>query len=246
MSEHVNSDPASDRSSEPASDRSSDGSSDRSSDRSAAPKRPYSSTLRADQARLTRDRILAAAEELFLADGYGTTTIARVARQAGVAADTVYATFGSKQGILKALMDARVAGDTAPVPLLDRPGIKAAAAQPDHVQRAEFAADGITAIHERARRIDDLMLSAAGSDAEIAALRSDIQQRQRLEGMRYALISIKGADPLRAGLDDDEATDILWALTGPDLHRLFRDQRHWTADQYRRWLADAIQRLLFD
>ena len=88
MSEHVNSDPASDRSSEPASDR------------SAAPKRPYSSTLRADQARLTRDRILAAAEELFLADGYGTTTIARVARQAGVAADTVYATFGSKRGIL--------------------------------------------------------------------------------------------------------------------------------------------------
>ena len=215
-------------------------------DRSTAPKRPYSSTLRADQARLTRDRILAAAEELFLADGYGTTTIARVARRAGVAADTVYATFGSKRGILKALMDARVAGDTAQVPLLDRPGITATAAQADRGRRIRLAAGGIAAIHERARRIDDLMLSAAGSDPEIAALRSDIQQRQRLEGMRYALTAIKGTDSLRAQLHDDEATDILWALTSPDMHRLLRDQRQWDADRYRRWLADAIQRLLFD
>jgi AcrR family transcriptional regulator len=224
----------------------SDRRSDQRSDQGAAPRRPYRSTLRADQARLTRDRILAAAEELFLSDGYGTATIAQVARRAGVAADTVYATFGSKRGILKALMDARVAGDTAQVPLLDRPDIKATEAEPDREQRAELAADGIAAIHERARRIDDLMLSAAGSDPEIAALRSDIQQRQRLAGMRYALAAIKGADPLRAGLDDGEATDILWALTGPDMHRLLRDQRQGTADRYRRWLADAIQRLLFD
>ncbi len=215
-------------------------------DQGGVTRRPYRSTLRADQARLTRDRILAAAEELFLAGGYGTTTIAQVARRAGVAGDTVYATFGSKRGILKELMDARVAGDTAQVPLLERPDITAAAAQPDPGRRVRLAAEGIAAIHERARRIDDLMLSAAGSDPEIAALRSDIQQRQRLAGMRYALTAIKGTDSLRAGLRDDEATDILWALTGPDIHRLLRDQRHWTADRYRQWLADAIQRLLFD
>jgi AcrR family transcriptional regulator len=213
---------------------------------SAATRRPYRSALRAEQARLTRDRILHAAEELFLADGYGTTTIARVARRAGVAADTVYATFGSKQGILKALMDARVAGDAEPVPLLSRPDIQATSAQAERGQRVQLVADGIAAIHERARRIDDLMLSAAGSDPEIAALRSDIQQRQRLEGMRYALTAMKGTGPIRARLRDDEATDILWALAGPDIHRLLRDQRHWTADQYRQWLGDAIQRLLFD
>ncbi|HEX2823602.1 MAG TPA: hypothetical protein VHO07_26080 [Streptosporangiaceae bacterium] len=63
---------------------------------------------------------------------------------------------------------------------------------------------------------------------------------------RYALTAIRGTDPIRAQLRDDEATDILWALTGPDIHRPLRDQRHWTADRYRRWLGDAIQRLLFD
>jgi AcrR family transcriptional regulator len=213
---------------------------------STAPRRRYRSTLRAEQAQLTRDRILDAAEELFLADGYGATTITRVARRAGVAADTVYATFGSKRGILKGLMDARVTGDTEPTPLLDRPDVKAASAEADRGQRIRSVAEGIAAIHERARRIDDLMLSAAGSDPEIAALRSEIQQRQRLEGMRYALSAMKGTDPLRGGLDDDEAADVLWTLTSPDLHRLLRDQRHWTADRYCRWLADAIQRLLFD
>jgi hypothetical protein len=40
--------------------------------------------------------------------------------------------------------------------------------------------------------------------------------------------------------------DILWALTSPDIHRLLTDQRHWPADRYRQWLADAVQRLLFD
>jgi hypothetical protein len=64
--------------------------------------------------------------------------------------------------------------------------------------------------------------------------------------MRYALSAMKGTDPLRGGLDDDETADVLWTLTSPDLHRLLRDQRHWTADRYRRWLADAIQRLLVD
>jgi AcrR family transcriptional regulator len=211
-----------------------------------APKRPYTSTLRAEQAQLTRDHILDAAEELFLADGYGTTTITRIARQAGVAADTVYATFGSKRGILQALMDARITGDTEPVPLLDRPEFTAAPAGADRSQRIRLVADGAAAIHERARRIDDLMLSAAGSDPQIAALRTDIQQRQRLEGMRHALSVIKGPDPLRAPLDDDQAADILWALTSPDIHRMLTGQRHWTPGQYRRWLADAIQQLLFD
>jgi AcrR family transcriptional regulator len=212
---------------------------------STAPKRPYKSTLRAEQARLTRERILEASEELFLADGYGATTIAQIARRAGVAADTVYATFGSKRGILKSLMDARVAGDSDPAPLLDRPDVKSTSAQADRGERIRRVADGITAIHERARRIDDLMLSAAGSDPEIAALRSDIQQRQRLAGMRYALSAVKGDDPLRAPLDDDQAADILWTLTSPEVHRMLRDQRHWTPDRYRSWLADAIQRLLF-
>jgi AcrR family transcriptional regulator len=209
-----------------------------------ATNRPYRSVLRAEQAQLTRDRILDAAESLFLTYGYGATTISIIAKQAQVAVDTVYATFGSKKGALKSLMDVRVVGDDQPVPLLERDEPVAAVAEPDQHQRVHMVTAGIAAIHERARRIDDLMLSAAGSDPEIAALRADIQQRQRLEGMQHAVAAIKGTDGLRPDLDDFRAADILWALAGPDVHRLLRDQRGWTADEYRDWLADTTKALL--
>jgi AcrR family transcriptional regulator len=207
-------------------------------------KRSYRSPLRREQAELTRRRILDAAEELFLANGFGTTTVAALAERAEVAVDTVYVTFGSKRGVLKALMDVRVVGDDEPVPLLDRDGPAAAAAESDQNRRVDMVAAGIAAILERTRRIDDLMLSAASDDPDIAAMRADIQQRQRLIGMRTALAVITGADRLRAGLSEQEATDVLWAIAGPDLHRLLRDQRNWEPDQYRDWLADSIRRLL--
>lgn len=208
------------------------------------PKRPYHSTVRAEHVRLTRSRILDAAERLFLADGYGSTTIAAIAVEAEVAADTVYATLGSKRGILQALMDVRVVGDDEPAVLLDREEALAAEAEVDSYRRAGIVAGGIATIHERSRRIDDLMLSAAGSDPEVAALRNDIQQRQRLEGMRRAAQAIKGRDQLRDNLDDECAAEILWAVASPDVHRLLRGQRLWSAEEYRTWLADAIRRLL--
>jgi TetR/AcrR family transcriptional regulator, regulator of autoinduction and epiphytic fitness len=207
-------------------------------------KRPYRSALRAEQAGLTRARILDAAEALFLAGGYGATTMAAIASEADVAVDTVYATFGSKRSVLQELMDVRVGGDDQPTALLERPEPRAVQSEPDQRRRVAMVAAGITSIHERARRVDDLMLSAAGSDPDIAALRADIQQRQRLRGMRAAVGIIKGEAGLRPGLDDERAVDILWAIAGPDLHRLLRDQRSWSVDEYRAWLADSIERLL--
>jgi AcrR family transcriptional regulator len=207
-------------------------------------KRPYRSSLRREQAELTRRRVLDAAEDLFLANGFGATTVAALAERAEVAADTVYTTFGSKRGVLQALMDVRVVGDDEPIPLLDRAGPAAAAAEPDQNRRVEKVASDIAAIHERTRRIDDLMLSAAGNDPDIAALRADIQQRQRLTGIRAAVAVIKGPDRLRPGLSERRAVDVLWAIAGPDLHRLLRDQRHWEPEQYRNWLTDSIRRLL--
>jgi AcrR family transcriptional regulator len=208
------------------------------------PKRPYRSDLRRDQAQLTRERILNASEELFLSDGFGATTVTAIAKRAGVATDTVYATFGSKRGILKTLMDVRVVGDDEPVALLDRVGPASAKAESDQNRRVEMVASNIAAIHERTRRIDDLMLSAAGDDHEIATLREDIQQRQRLEGMRKAVSVIQGPDALRPGLTRDQAVDVLWAIAGPDMHRLLRKNRQWEPDQYREWLTDSIHRLL--
>src|SRR5690348_10876634 len=86
--------------------------------------RSYNSPLRREQAARTRQRILDAAGDLFVQQGYGTTSVRQIADAAQVAPDTVYATFGSKARLLTALLDVRLApGGQASV--LDRPAAQA-------------------------------------------------------------------------------------------------------------------------
>ena len=73
--------------------------------------RAYSSPVRAEQARLTQRRITDAAHRLFLTQGYGQTTLAAVAREAGVSAQTIYNVFGTKPALLKKVHDLALAGD---------------------------------------------------------------------------------------------------------------------------------------
>ena len=67
---------------------------------SSVAKRPYRSPLREAQAAATRTRILDAALDTFLERGYAGTSVAAIARAAGVSPETVYATFGTKRGIV--------------------------------------------------------------------------------------------------------------------------------------------------
>src|SRR4051794_14401270 len=94
-------------------------------------KRRYDSTRRREQAQENRRRILAAAHELFVTKGYGSTTIAEVAAAAGVAVETVYAAFRNKITVLHRVWDVAVGGDERDVHLLDRPEMRAVFAEPD-------------------------------------------------------------------------------------------------------------------
>ncbi|MBA2414661.1 MAG: helix-turn-helix transcriptional regulator, partial [Geodermatophilaceae bacterium] len=127
---------------------------------------------------------MATARELFLERGYPATTIAAVARRAGVSADTIYSVFGSKSTLLKEVLDVVIGGDDAQVALLDRAGPQAVRAEPDQRRQLEMFATGITDQLERVRPMDDILRSAAAVDAAAADLRADLQLRQRRESMR--------------------------------------------------------------
>jgi len=75
---------------------------------------------RAEQRRRTEARILDAAAQAFLADGYERTTIRAVASAAGVDAGLVMHYYGSKQELFRRVIDA------APVPELSGPPGQAA------------------------------------------------------------------------------------------------------------------------
>src|SRR3712207_9424804 len=86
---------------------------------------------RAEQARATRRRIIAAASSQFVAHGYGAPLLDQVAEQAGVAVQTVYFHFGNKRTLLKEALDVAAVGDDEPIPLLERPWVAEIRQEPD-------------------------------------------------------------------------------------------------------------------
>ena len=95
------------------------------------PKRSYDSPRRREQAAATRREILAAAQRLFEGQGYSATTMAAIAKEAGVALKTVYTAFETKGGVLRALWNLLLRGDDADVPVMDRAWYREVLDEPD-------------------------------------------------------------------------------------------------------------------
>ena len=208
--------------------------------------RPYSSPVREERARATRRLILAAARDLFLEQGYAAASLAQVAATAGVSADTAYKVFGSKIGLLKELLDVVVGGDDAPVALLDRPGPRQLQAEQDLRVQVRLLAQGVTRQLEAVRPVDDILRSAAAVDPEAAALRRDIQDRQRHAAMRAIASWLAQPELLRPEGRRGERADTIWALTSPELHELLRTRRRWSAARYADWLESMLLAALVD
>jgi AcrR family transcriptional regulator len=204
------------------------------------PRRAYSSPTRSARATATRRRILDSAARRFVLDGYRVATVDTIAADAGVSAKTVYHLFGSKVGMLKQVMDVAFVADDEPVPMVERSGPQRVKAEPDQRRQIELAARGTADLLERIRAIDDVLSDAAAVDADAAALREDIELRQRREAMRVLAGWIAQTGPLRDGMTVDRAGDILWVLTSPEVHRLYRERCGWTADEFVDWLTAAI------
>ncbi|MEO5653266.1 MAG: helix-turn-helix domain-containing protein [Marmoricola sp.] len=203
-------------------------------------RRPYHSSVRAERARETRRGLVEAATARFLDAGYASTSLAEVAEAAGVSVDTVYKTFGSKIALLKELLDVAIGGDDAPVSLLERAAPRALREEADQRVQVRMLAAGVTRQLERIRPLDDILRGAAAVDAEAAALREDIQVRQRRTAMRTIVGWIAANGPLRDGLSVNRAAQMVWTLTSPEVHLLMRETGGWSERAYRAWLEQAI------
>jgi AcrR family transcriptional regulator len=200
-------------------------------------RRRYRSEGRRRQAATTRRAITEAARELFVERGYSGTTVEALAARAGVAAITVYATFGSKRAVLKHLVDVSVVGDEAPVPLLERPQVRAVMEQANQRrQLASFAAE-IAEIMERMSPIFEVLRGAASSEPDAAGILANLLAG-RLRGMAFLVKALTANGPLRAGLDADTAAETLWALSSPEVHRLLTVGRGWSKARYTTWLEE--------
>lgn len=169
----------------------------------------------------------------------------QVAAAAGVSPDLVYKTFGSKIGLLKEVLDVVVAGDDDPVAVLDRPGPQRLREETDVHNQLRLLAGGVTEQLERIRPLDDVLRSAAAVDPKAAALRHDIQDRQRHQAMTR-IVGWLPPGALRRNLDGEEAADLVWTLTSPEVHDLLRTRRGWSAARYAAWLEAMLASTLLE
>ncbi|TLN19052.1 TetR/AcrR family transcriptional regulator [bacterium] len=206
---------------------------------SSPTKRRYNSPRRQAQAGQTRLHILQTARELFIQHGYAGATIEAIAQAAGVAPETIYATFGSKRALLAAQFRLAVGGDEQPVPLLQRPGPQAVLREPDPVLRLHLFAADIVHILERVAPLFAVTRAAARGEPEIdALLRGILADRLR------TLSEFAASLPLRPGLDLASAGETVWALSSPELYSLLTVDNGWPQERYVEWLGDSLARLL--
>lgn len=195
--------------------------------------------VRQARTRLARRAVLDAAATLFLERGYGATTIEAISRVSDVPQATVYRLFSSKQGILKELLDASVAGDDEPVPVAERPHVRSRLRAADPRERLAGLAAVSVEINTRTASIYRILVSAAGSDSDASALLDELTQ-QRQEGQGRVATSLARSGALRLGLRARDAADLIHALASPELYRLLVIDRQWSPDRFERWLTAAL------
>lgn len=203
-------------------------------DGSAGPRatRAYNSRVRAERGAETRRRIAAAAGELFAEFGFAGTTVARIAQRAGVATPTVYATFGSKAAIVRALLDQmehnadgagwaqRIAEETDP--------------------RRKLTAFAIwsTALYSSSKEAVRVARGAA-SDPAIITLQEEANGHRR-EALRGLISSLAQLRALVPGLSQERAVDRAWMLTSIELYFSATETCGWSDAEYQEWLAGLL------
>jgi AcrR family transcriptional regulator len=204
--------------------------------------REYHSPRRQEQARRTRERIIAAACDRFLASGYTAATMRGIANAAGVAVQTVELVFGTKRELLKAVIDVAIAGDGQPVPVLQRDWARAEST----AEVTEFLAIAGHAVRIVADRVAGLLAvvdEAASTDHEIAALARQLDA-QRATTAAWIVTGIIERAPLRTGLRHEDAVDTIWLLMDPVVFRRLTRDRGWSPGHFQHWFTDSIHRLL--
>ena len=183
--------------------------------------------------------MIEAARTLFLERGYGATTVEAISERSDVPPATVYRLFSSKHGILKSLLDVSIVGDHENVPMADRQQVRSLMDHPDPREQLAGFVSVTTRVNERIAPLYRILVSAAGTDPDAAALLDELT-RQRQQGQRTIARSLARAGALRPELRERDAADVIHALMSPEVYRLLVVDRAWTPGRFERWLTETL------
>ena len=208
-------------------------------------RRTYVSTMRAQQSAQTRAVVISAARGLFFEEGgYAGTSMSAIARAAGVSVQTIYNTFGSKSGLLKAVFDTTLAGDDEPIPMGRRPEFLAMERETDpSAFLHHYARIGAMLMQRLGPFYARIREGAGAGDPDLVALLATTA-RERLVGATEVVGSLLKLGSLRPGLSAGRARDIVWTHTSYEMWDLLVNQRGWSARAYADYLGGSMSRAL--
>jgi AcrR family transcriptional regulator len=190
-------------------------------------------TYRQEQAAATKIRIARAARQLFAANGYGSTSIDAIAKEAGVATRTVYSAFGTKREILSLICDLWLEEAGA----IERAGEVFAMAGPN--ARLRGAANWLTQLYAAGFDVVLIFEAATDESAETRALlRSKLAGRNQVMDQIIASLEAELRIPLK------QAQAVYRALAAPGVYQELVDESGWTPAEFEQWVADSLERQL--
>lgn len=200
--------------------------------------RTYNGTLRAEQAQTTRARILDAARRVLVKGTYSSVTMEEIANEAGVAYQTVYATFGTKLRLAQSLVDVGFPHVAEALelfaPLRQSDDAKLALRSGARVSRLIYEICG-----------DLLRFMRESGDPNLLVHYRQREEQRLTDMITFGLPAIlERSRQLRAGISASEAVVVIWALCGPDQYSQLVLQRGWTPSRYEEWLGDALISML--
>jgi AcrR family transcriptional regulator len=211
---------------------------------------------RRQRALLTRRRMLRAAHDLFCRCGYAGTTMDAIAAAAGVAVQTLYFTFHTKSAVLEETLGAAIVGFDRWDPDLEAAALgdarRAFADFPwfGAVERATTAREALRVfldasmdIFERAAPLVLVQSAAAASDRQVQNAR-DLAERRRVEGYGFLVEKLIERGPLRPGVSQRRACDVLLTILSAETHQQLRARRGWSVRDCRDWFAEILEREL--
>jgi AcrR family transcriptional regulator len=202
-------------------------------------KRAYDGSRRREQARARRLAVVQAARELFETGGFRQTTIAAIAKRAGVSSESIYKTFGTKAALAKAVFDLELAGDDEPVPIAERPAVQAIRDEPDVRRKITLFAEGLAQRQARSAAVQILIRDGRHVDDSLAPVWAALQ-REGLTGMTALGRHLLDTGQLREGLTIEQVRDILWNYLAIDAYERLVLIQGWSQQRYSNWLAHTM------
>ena len=209
------------------------------------PVKPDARSPRRARARETRLRITKAASSLFCERGYTGTTIADIATAAGVAVQTVYFVFHTKVEVLNSAYSLAVMGEDDPAVPQQQEWYRQSMSEPEPAVAVGLMVEGLSEILRRVAPLDLAVRTAADGDPDAAAFLAQ-NESMRAEGYREMVSLLRRKRPLRKGLTEQRATDVMLVLASPGFYRALAVEHGWTHTAWVAWVSAVVTRELFE